>query len=237
MNKLLLLSFFLCPVLFAGAQNMVKIKECVIINGNLTELEVDYDKSTGERTILVNGVRKRFYEVYPSTGKDYAATTTWYLMNEEINFNDRPYVKYGLPRVLGVNEISKVGIFKGVNVYVETGVEGRPGVIYIPVRSGCEFQPYQISPPECGNLEVTPSVKEIKIGGTVVLTAKISGAKDKLEYNWEIEDGKIISGNNTHKVTVSTNNDDVEEIFIYLDVIGSDYKCWSTATVLIPVKY
>ena len=52
-------------------------------------------------------------------------------------------MKYGLPRVLGVTEVSRVGDFMGVGVYAEAGATGTPDVIYIPVRPGCEFQPYQ----------------------------------------------------------------------------------------------
>jgi hypothetical protein len=30
-----------------------------------------------------------------------------------------------------------------VGVFAETGATDRPEVVYIPVRPGCEFQPYQ----------------------------------------------------------------------------------------------
>jgi hypothetical protein len=46
--------------------------------------------------------------------------------------------------VLGTAEIVRAAEYKGVGVYVEAGIQGVPEVIYIPVRSGCEFQPYQM---------------------------------------------------------------------------------------------
>jgi hypothetical protein len=53
-------------------------------------------------------------------------------------------VKYGLPRVLGVNEVTRMGDYMGVPVFAETGATGATEVIYLPVRPGCEFQPYQL---------------------------------------------------------------------------------------------
>jgi hypothetical protein len=63
---------------------------------------------------------------------------------------NRRYVKYGLPRVLGVNEVTRVGEFQGVPIFAEAGRTAPYEVIYVPVRPGCEFQPYQT---------------EVKVGG------------------------------------------------------------------------
>ncbi|HEX8359087.1 MAG TPA: hypothetical protein VF613_03145, partial [Longimicrobium sp.] len=76
------------------------------------------------------------------TGAQYAANATWFINNEPVMFQNRRFVKYGLPRVLGVNEVTRVGDFQGVPVFAEAG-QTRPDVIYVPVRPGCEFQPYQ----------------------------------------------------------------------------------------------
>jgi len=80
---------------------------------------------------------------YPTTGA-YAANATWFINNEPITFNNRRYVKYGLPRVLGVSEVTRGGDYQGVGVFTEAGATGAPEVIYLPVRPGCEFQPYQL---------------------------------------------------------------------------------------------
>jgi hypothetical protein len=42
-----------------------------------------------------------------------------------------------------VNEVARAGDFQGVPIFAEAG-QARPDVIYLPVRPGCEFQPYQV---------------------------------------------------------------------------------------------
>ena len=59
-------------------------------------------------------------------------------------------MKYGLPRVLGVNEVTRTADFMGVPVFAEAGATAATEVVYVPVRPGCEFQPYQL---------------EVKVGG------------------------------------------------------------------------
>ena len=59
--------------------------------------------------------------------------------------NGRIYVKYGRPWVLGVNEVTRTADFRGVPVFAEAGAGAKIEVVYVPVRPGCEFQPYQIS--------------------------------------------------------------------------------------------
>ena len=114
---------------------MREIRVCVVENGALREITAMYNTQTGDTT--VNGQR------IPAT-MGYAAGATWYINNEPITVNDRRYVRYGLPRVLGVNEVTRAGEFQGVSVFAEAGAQGTPEVLYIPVRPGCEFQPYQL---------------------------------------------------------------------------------------------
>ena len=52
-------------------------------------------------------------------------------------------MKYGQIRILSTTDVVPTGTFQGVTVFVEAGVSRvRPEVLYIPVRPGCEFQPY-----------------------------------------------------------------------------------------------
>jgi hypothetical protein len=115
------------------------ISVCVVQNGALTTVTAQYNRTTGDTT--VNG--QRFSVAYPAT-TGYAASATWYINNEPITVNGRRYVKYGLPRVLGVNEVTRVADYMGVPVFAEAGATGATEVLYIPVRPGCEFQPYQV---------------------------------------------------------------------------------------------
>jgi hypothetical protein len=116
---------------------MTDIQVCVVQDGNLVNVPAQYS-SAGDTT--VNG--QPFGTVHPM-GAQYAGNATWYINNEPVMFQNRRFVKYGLPRVLGVNEVTRVGEFQGVSLFAETG-QTRPDVVYVPVRPGCEFQPYQV---------------------------------------------------------------------------------------------
>jgi len=75
-----------------------------------------------------------------------AQSATWFINNEPVTFNNHRYVKYGLPRVLNVGDVNNVGTYQGVAVFAEPSAPaGAPAqVIYVPVGSRCEFQPYQL---------------------------------------------------------------------------------------------
>ena len=182
------------------SQNLVKIKECALVNGQLKDIEVDYNPATGDKTILVGGVRKDFSAVYPKNGPDYAEGQSWFINNEPVKLGKWSYVKYGLPRVLSTTDITKQAAFKGVGIYIEAGLDAkskaRPEVIYIPVRQGCEFQPYQIN---CGDA----TIEKVSFKGNImVVKAKVTGLTGKISYEWSSNQGKIIKGQGTSIVTL-----------------------------------
>ncbi len=111
------------------------VQVCVVENGMLRNMTVQYNTQTGDTTM--NGQR------FAPNMTGYAAGATWFINTEPVTVMGRRYVKYGLPRVLGVNEVTRVGEFQGVSVFAEAGATGTPEVLYVPVRPGCEFQPYQ----------------------------------------------------------------------------------------------
>ena len=121
-----------------AAAQRTPISVCVLDAGMPTMVTVSYDTQTGDTT-AADG--RRFAEAFPLTAA-YAANQTWYIDNEPIELGDDAYVKYGLPRVLGVNEVYPFDEFRTVTLFAEP-VEGTPEVLYVPVRPGCEFQPYQ----------------------------------------------------------------------------------------------
>lgn len=72
-----------------------------------------------------------------------ARTRPWFRDNEPITVRGRDYVKYGLPRVLGLNEVEWLAEFDGRAVVTGPG-ETAPEVIYVLVSPAeCGFQPYQ----------------------------------------------------------------------------------------------
>lgn len=122
------------------------IRVCVIQGTALTDVDAIYVPSRGDTLVVVNGVRRPFAEVYPAVAPQYAASATWYVNNDRFTFMNRNYVKFGLTRVISPNELTRIGETQGVGVYAQPGMATPPDVIFVPVRPGCEFQPYQYEP-------------------------------------------------------------------------------------------
>jgi hypothetical protein len=118
------------------AMNVIMV--CVIDGGMPRNVEAMYNVATGDTTM---GGRP-FREAHAATAPAYASGATWYLQGQTINVLNRRYVKYGLPRVLGADQVTRVAEYQGTPLFAEPGT-ARPDVIYAAVRPGCEFQPYQ----------------------------------------------------------------------------------------------
>jgi len=118
---------------------MRDVSYCVVQSGQLTSITVQFNPATGDTTY--NGVR--LSERDASTA-GYAGGQTWFINSEPVMFKGRRYVKYGLPRILGISDVSNVGTVNDVSVFAEPSANvEHPEVIYVPVQPGCEFQPYQ----------------------------------------------------------------------------------------------
>jgi hypothetical protein len=218
-----------------SAQQFQKMSECVIENGTLKSIIIDYDPATGEKSILIGGVRKSFEQVHPKEGKQYAASYNWYINNETIQFGAHKYVKYGLPRVLGTTEITKAGQYKSVNVYVEAGFTGKPEIIYLPVRTGCEFQPYQLVLPPCGTVTIKSNKKEYKKGEVVSLSAMIKGITTRFNYEWETDRGEVIGSATTKDLKLSLKNI-TGDVNVTVYVSGNGKCAQSIGTITLRVK-
>lgn len=63
-----------------------------------------------------------------------------------MTYNGRRLVLYGVPRVMAASELMRVGEYRGVPIFVvrtdEPDEWGRIRVFYLPLRPGCEFQPF-----------------------------------------------------------------------------------------------
>ncbi|HEY0022216.1 MAG TPA: outer membrane beta-barrel protein [Longimicrobium sp.] len=114
------------------------IDVCVVENGALRTVQAQYTQATGDTTVA----GRPFAQAYPATAAQYAAGAAWYIQNEQITVQGRRYVRFGLPRVLGTGEVARIADHQGVPVFAQAGA-ARPEVVYLPVRPGCEFQPYQ----------------------------------------------------------------------------------------------
>ncbi len=121
------------------------ITVCVVDGTQLREVQATFFPETGDTLVMVAGEQVPFAQAYP-TDEQYAAGQQWFVQDLPITFQDRRYVKFGLPRVVSPDQLTYIGMHEGVTVWGEAGVDepgDAPEVIYIPVRPGCEFQPYQ----------------------------------------------------------------------------------------------
>lgn len=114
------------------------INVCVVENGMIRNVQAQYTQATGDT--MVAG--RPFAQAYPATGSSYAGGANWYIQGDAITLDGRRFVKFGLPRVLGVNDVARSGEYQGVPVFAEGGMT-RSDVVYVAIRPGCEFQPYQ----------------------------------------------------------------------------------------------
>ncbi|MDR0788549.1 MAG: hypothetical protein LBG44_11910 [Gemmatimonadota bacterium] len=116
------------------------IQVCVVDNGQLGMISAVYRPATGDT--LVNG--RPFNEVHPVTVPNYAAGASWFLQSNEITFNNNAHVKYGVTRMITPAQLQRVGEYQGTPVFAEANTTAPWQVVYLPVRPGCEFQPYQL---------------------------------------------------------------------------------------------
>jgi hypothetical protein len=72
-----------------------------------------------------------------------AGLTRWYLGHQPILFEGFRYFQYGPSRTLAPGDVTRIASLDGVGLYAETGQAGLVDMLYVPVRPGFEFQPYQ----------------------------------------------------------------------------------------------
>lgn len=176
----------LCLSTAASAQ-LRSIRVSVVEKGNFKEVIAQYNPANGDTTLVLNGSSRPFSSVYPATGAEYAAGRKWFVYNERVSANGKSYKKYGLPRVLGVQEIKPAGTCEGISFFVESGAASPYAIIYVPVRSGGEFQPYQQALPSCGDLKTTPEIQVYQSNTPLTFNASVPGAKAALTYEWTYE--------------------------------------------------
>jgi hypothetical protein len=119
-----------------------RVSVCVVHERQIVMVEGVIDPPTGDSLIAGRPWR----EVHSEQRAPYAAANPWYLSGRGLLPPGRQYPmdKYGLPRVLSPSDLRYWGEYEGVPAFVEVGTDtaSMPEVAYVPVRPGCEFQPY-----------------------------------------------------------------------------------------------
>lgn len=124
----------------APVENAIRV--CVVQNGMLTDVDAMYRPATGDTLVMSGGQRRPFGTVYGTMAPSYAGAESWFINNETVRFNNRDYVKFGVPRIITPSELSRSGDVNGIGVWTQAG-ETSQNVVYVPIRPGCEFQAYQ----------------------------------------------------------------------------------------------
>lgn len=114
------------------------IQVCVVRNGAVQNISATFAPATNDTT--VNGIP--FAQAHPATAPNYAAGVNWFIQSSDMSFADREWVKYGVSRVVQPTQLQPAGEFQGTPVFAEAGATAPFEIVYIPVRPGCEFQPY-----------------------------------------------------------------------------------------------
>lgn len=117
------------------------ISVCVVQGGQLTTVSAQYNPATGDTTVAGGA---RFSTQYSAAAPTYAGGATWFINTDSVTFNNRQYVKFGVTRVIPATQLTSGGTVQGTTVFTESGAASPAQVIYVPVRPGCEFQPYQL---------------------------------------------------------------------------------------------
>jgi hypothetical protein len=130
------------PPVAPEAPSMQPIQVCVLEGQQLRNVDAMFNPSTGDTMVMQAGQEQPFGQAFPAT-QGYAAGQTFFINNEPVMFGGHRFVKFGPPRVIGVQELARVGEIMGVQAFAEAGAAAPYEVIYLPVRTGCEFQPYQ----------------------------------------------------------------------------------------------
>lgn len=113
------------------------VRYCIVRNGHLESVDVQIG-FTGDAVHAGVPLSRAF-----PADSTYALNAKWYVYSGFIQVAGGLYVKYGLPRILAPTDVVPVAAYRGVTVFAEPAANPRrPEAIYIPVRPGCEFQPY-----------------------------------------------------------------------------------------------
>lgn len=120
---------------------MRELSVCVVQGTRLTEVRAMMNPATGD-TMIDN---RPFAAAHPASSPTYASGATWYVNDDVVTLGGQEYVRFGVARVVTPpSQLTSVGEFQGTPLFAQTGAAAPQDVLYVPLRPGCEFQPYQL---------------------------------------------------------------------------------------------
>lgn len=119
---------------------------CLLLDDELREVRGLVRPATGDTLVEVNGQRRPFREVYPTTTQGYAAESPWFADASELRIAGVQYLRFGLPTVVRPQDVRRVGEHQGVSLFARIDESSSTPTLYLPTRPGCEVQPYRPAP-------------------------------------------------------------------------------------------
>lgn len=122
-----------------------QIQVCVVQNGQLQNITALFRPATNDTVVG----SQSFSQAHPTTAPNYGAGAPWFIQADTMAFSGSTWVKFGVMRVVQPQQLQRVGDNNGTPIFAEAGrtpaaAPAAPyDVVYVPVRPGCEFQPYQ----------------------------------------------------------------------------------------------
>ena len=125
------------------APAMRDINVCVVTDSGLQNVAARVNPANNDTTAMGQAFSSR----YPASAPMYAAGTTWFINTDTLRLGSDEFVKFGVSRMItNINQLRRVGDFQGTPLFAETGATAPYQVLYVPLRPGCEFQPYSPRP-------------------------------------------------------------------------------------------
>lgn len=124
------------PVVIPSPPIHRMIEVCVVQGGKLVHVNVQQNSVIGDTVFPTSG--------WPAAVPGgYAEEKPWYVQNELITLEADRYLKFGIVREMRPGDLAWAGEYGGVPLFVDAGEPARPPeMVYVPVRTGCVFQPY-----------------------------------------------------------------------------------------------
>ena len=100
-------------------------------------------KQNGRVALLVDGEIRSLEELHPvNLIAGYAGQEPWFTRGQPLTFQRRQYMKYRGERRVPIEMLKRVGEHQGIPLFAAPTDTMPPPAVYIPIRSGCIFQPY-----------------------------------------------------------------------------------------------
>jgi hypothetical protein len=115
------------------------IEVCLLLGNDLRMVTAVYRPESGDT--MLDGVP--LHLAHPPTMPGYGAGAAWFVQEDSLTFNDAVWIKFGVTRAIDPDDVRPVGFHQGTPLFAESAEQPPYPVLYVPVRPGCEVQPYR----------------------------------------------------------------------------------------------